>query len=202
MGAKIERCARWLVTTVYRLEARGWDEVPARGGAVLVSNHVSYVDAAIIATCCPRAIRFVMDHRIFANKTWGWLFRALRAIPIASAKENAALKERAFADIAAALAQGELVCIFPEGRLSPTGEMQSFQQGIERIVGETPVPVVPIALGGLWGSVFSSAKRLPITSWTQHIRRRVRAICGAPVAPEAVSCALLEERVQALRGGA
>jgi 1-acyl-sn-glycerol-3-phosphate acyltransferase len=169
---------------------------------VLVSNHVSFVDAAIIATCCPRPVRFVMDHRIFANKTWGWLFRGLRAIPVASAKEDAALKERAFGDIAAALAKGELLCIFPEGKLSPTGELQSFQRGIERIVGETPVPVVPIALGGMWGSVFSRSKQSIIPSWTQHVRRRVRALCGAPVAPEAVSCALLEKRVQALAEGA
>jgi len=202
MGARIERCARWLVKTVYRLEARGWEKVPARGGAVLVSNHVSYIDAAIIATCCPRPVRFVMDHRIFANRMWGWLFRALRAIPVASAKEDAALKERAFAEVAAALAQGEIVCIFPEGRLSPTGELQSFQHGIERIIGETPVPVVPTAIGGLWGSVFSRSKRSPTGSWTQHIRRRVRAICGAPVAPAEVSCALLEQRVQALGVGA
>jgi len=202
MGAKTERCARWLVKTVYRLEARGWEKVPLSGGAVLVSNHVSFVDAAIIAACCPRPIRFVMDHRIFANKAWGWLFRAMRAIPIASAKEDPSLKERAFAEIAAALAHGELVCIFPEGRLSPTGELQSFQHGIERIVGATPVLVVPVALGGLWGSVFSRSKQSLVASWRQHIRRRVRAVCGVPVAPKAVSCALLEQRVQALGTGA
>jgi 1-acyl-sn-glycerol-3-phosphate acyltransferase len=193
--------ARWLVKTAYRVEERGWDDVPAEGGAVLVSNHVSYVDALIIAACCRRPIRFVMDHRIFANRLWGFLFRHARAIPIASAKENAALKERAFAEVAAALAQGDLVCIFPEGRLSPTGEMQSFQHGIERIVAETPVPVVPVALGGLWGSFFSRAKRPSVMTWSEHVRRRVRAICGKPVAPRAVTCALLESRVQSLVEG-
>jgi 1-acyl-sn-glycerol-3-phosphate acyltransferase len=198
MGAGLETLARWLVKTVYRVEQKGWEGVPTRGGAVLVSNHVSYVDAAIIAACTPRPIRFVMDHRIFASPMWGWLFRRLRAIPIAPARENASLKERAFADVAAALRVGQLVCIFPEGRLSPTGKLQAFQQGIERIVRETPVPVVPVALAGLWGSVFSRAKKSLASSWTQHIRRRVRAICGAPVAPHSVSCALLEQHVRAL----
>src|SRR6185503_1839727 len=106
MQRGIESLGRWLVKTVYRVEQRGWEKVPSRGGAVLVSNHVSYIDAAIIGACCPRPIRFVMDHRIFANYVGGFLFRHLRAIPIAPAKEDAALKERAFADVAAALAQG------------------------------------------------------------------------------------------------
>jgi 1-acyl-sn-glycerol-3-phosphate acyltransferase len=199
MGAGFEGLARWLVKTVYRVERRGcWDKVPAEGGAVLVSNHVSYVDAAIIAACSARPIRFVMDHRIFASRMWGWLFRRLRAIPIAPAKEDGVLKERAFAEVAAALAEGDLVCIFPEGRLSPTGEVLSFQHGIERIVRETPVPVVPVALHGLWGSVFSRAKQSAGSSWAEHIRRRVRVVCGAPVAPHAVSCSLLEQRVRAL----
>jgi 1-acyl-sn-glycerol-3-phosphate acyltransferase len=201
MNAVIGGLGRWLVKTVYRIETRGWGELPARGGAVLVCNHVSYVDALIIAACCPRPIRFVMDHRIFAKPLVGFLFRYARAIPIASAKEDAGLKERAFADVAAALGDGELVCIFPEGRLSPTGSLQPFQHGIERIVAETPVPVVPLALAGLWGSIFSRAKDAARTSWHKHVRRRVRAVCGSPVAPDAVTCALLERRVQSLAEG-
>jgi 1-acyl-sn-glycerol-3-phosphate acyltransferase len=198
MNAGIAGVARWLVKTVYRLEERGWDAIPAQGGAVLVSNHVSYVDALIIAACCQRPVRFVMDYRIFVSRLGGFLFRHARAIPIAPAREDATLKERAFAEVAAALTQGELVCIFPEGRLSPTGQLQPFQRGIERIVAETPVPVVPIALGGLWGSFFSRAQRSAGFGWLEHIRRRVRAVCGTPVAPRAVSCALLERRVHAL----
>ena len=201
MNAMIVRFARWLVTSVYRVDRRGWECVPARGGAVLVSNHVSYIDALVIATSCDRPIRFVMDHRIFASRLGGFIFRHARAIPIAPAKENADLKAHAFAEIAKALREGELVCIFPEGRLSPTGELQPFQSGIERIIGETPVPVVPIALGGLSGSVFSRAKRSAAGSWTQHVRRRIRAICGQPVAPEAVSAALLRHRVLKLAEG-
>ena len=198
MNARIVSFARWLVKTVYRVERRGWDGVPAQGGAVLVSNHVSYIDGLVIATSCDRPVRFVMDHRIFASRLGGFLFRHARAIPIAPAKENAELKERAFAEIANALRHGELVCIFPEGRLSRTGELQPFQSGIERIVAETPVPVVPIALGGLWGSVFSRAKRSAAGSWMQHVRRRVRAICGEPLAPDAVTSLSLQHCVQKL----
>jgi 1-acyl-sn-glycerol-3-phosphate acyltransferase len=192
--------ARWLVKAVYRIESRGFHALPARGGAVLVSNHVSYVDALVIAACCPRPIRFVMDHRIFAKPLIGSLFRRAHAIPIAPAKENAALKARAFAEVAAALAQGDLVCIFPEGRLTSNGSMQPFQRGIERIVAETPVPVVPVALDGLWGSIFSRANK-PCGSWFAHVRRRVRAVCGSPVAPGAVTRELLEQRVQSLVEG-
>ncbi|MET0594813.1 MAG: 1-acyl-sn-glycerol-3-phosphate acyltransferase [Polyangiaceae bacterium] len=198
MNALIVSFARWLVKSVYKVDRRGWDAVPREGGAVLVSNHLSYIDGLVIATSCDRPIRFVMDHRIFASRIGGFFFRHARAIPIAPAKENADLKERAFAEIAKALRHGELVCIFPEGRLSPTGELQTFQSGIERIIAETPVPVVPIALGGLWGSVFSRAKRANAGSLTDHVRRRIRAICGRPLAPEAVSSSFLQQRVQKL----
>lgn len=198
MNAMIVSFARWLVKSIYKVDRRGWEAVPTRGGAVLVSNHVSYIDGLVIATSCDRPIRFVMDHRIFASRLGGFFFRHARAIPIAPAKENAELKERAFAEIAKALRHGELVCIFPEGRLSRTGELQTFQSGIERIVAETPVPVVPIALGGLWGSIFSRAKGTATGSWTDHVRRRIRAICGRPVAAESVSCVLLQHRVQML----
>jgi 1-acyl-sn-glycerol-3-phosphate acyltransferase len=190
------------MTAAYRIERRGWDEVPACGGAVLASNHVSYIDALVIAVSCKRPVRFVMDHRIFASRVGGFLFRSARAIPIASAKENPVLKERAFAEIAAALRAGELVCIFPEGRLSPTGSLQSFQLGIERIVRETPVPVVPVALGGLWGSIFSRARGEGRASWASHVRRRIRAVSGAPISPEAVTASHLQERVQRLAAGA
>lgn len=198
MKAKFESWVRWLVKAVYRLEARGWADLPARGGAVLVSNHVSYVDALILAACSPRPLRFVMDHRIFQTPIAGRLFRHARAIPIAPAKDDPALKTRAFSEIAAALAQGELVCIFPEGRLSPDGVLQRFQLGVERIVAETPVPVIPVALSGLAGSIFSRAPSSPRSAWWRHFRRRVRAVCGAPVAPELVTALLLEQRVSAL----
>jgi 1-acyl-sn-glycerol-3-phosphate acyltransferase len=131
------------------------ERIPEEGAAVLVCNHVSYVDAIVIGAASPRPIRFVMDHRIFKTPLLGFIFRTAKAIPIAPAKEDPWLMEKAFVDIAQALHEGELVCIFPEGKLTRTGEMNEFRGGIAKIVERSKVPVIPMALRGLWGSVFS-----------------------------------------------
>src|SRR5262249_40946815 len=144
-----------LIHSVYRLDKSGLDSIPDEGPAVLVCNHVSFVDALIVAAACRRPIRFVMDHRIFRVPILNFVFRTSRCIPIAPARENAALLEAAYEEIARALRNGELVCIFPEGRITDTGELYPFRGGISRIVESTPVPVVPLALRGLWGSFFS-----------------------------------------------
>src|SRR4051794_33197498 len=123
----MDRLVRWwmwvLFRIFYRFEARGLANVPARGGAVIVCNHVSWVDALLIAASTPRPVRFVMDHRIFATPVLGWLFRASRAIPIAPRREAPEVHDAAFAAIERALRAGELVCIFPEGKITSTGAM-------------------------------------------------------------------------------
>jgi 1-acyl-sn-glycerol-3-phosphate acyltransferase len=122
---------------------------------VLVCNHVSFVDPLVIAAASRRPIRFVMDHRIYRMPLIGFVFRHMHAIPIAPAREDAAMMEAAFEEVAQALEEGELVAIFPEGRITDTGELYPFRPGVQRIVGRTPVPVIPMALQGLWGSFFS-----------------------------------------------
>ena len=144
-----------LVHTVYRLEKSGLQNIPESGPAVLVCNHVSFVDPLVILAASPRPIRFVMDHRIFSTPVLSFVFRTGKAIPIAPAKEDPKLLDAAFDEVARALEQGELVAIFPEGRISDTGELYPFRPGIRRIVERTPVPVIPLALKGLWGSFFS-----------------------------------------------
>ena len=124
---------------------------------MLVCNHVSFVDALIIAAACPRPIRFVMDYRISRIPLLNFVFRTSRTIPIAPAKQDARMLENAYDEIARALAAGDLVCIFPEGRITDNGELYPFRAGISRIVARTPVPVVALALRGLWGS-FSAAR--------------------------------------------
>ena len=196
------RFIAWLlVHTVYRLDAREMARVPHEGAAVLVCNHVSFVDAIVISAAIRRPIRFVMDHRIFAKPIIGFVFRHMKAIPIASAKEDANLKEAAFAEVAHALGQGDLVCIFPEGRITDSGEIAPFRSGIRRIVEATPVPVVPLALRGLWGSFFSRQDG-PAMSNLRHLRpfARVELVAGTPVAPDAVTPAALFDAVVALRG--
>ena len=144
-----------LIHSVYRLEKAGLERIPDDGPAILVCNHVSYVDALVISAACRRPIRWVMDHRIFAVPLLSFFFRTVRAIPIAPAREDARLLERAYNDIAGALADGELVGIFPEGRLTANGEMGDFRSGIRQALDRTPVPVVPMALSGLWQSLFA-----------------------------------------------
>jgi 1-acyl-sn-glycerol-3-phosphate acyltransferase len=190
-----------LIHTVYRLEKKGLDNIPETGPAVIVANHVSFVDALVILAASPRPIRFVMDHNIFKVPVLSFIFRTGKAIPIASAKENEALLNAAYEEIARALEKGELVGIFPEGRITDTGELYPFKGGIKRIVDRTPVPVVPIALKGLWGSFFS---RMSGKAMTKPFRRGILSRIGlevAPaVAPAAVTPETLQETVQQLRG--
>ncbi len=190
-----------LIHSVYRLEKGGLEHIPEEGPALIVCNHVSFVDALIIAAACRRPVRFVMDHRIFKLPVVSFVFRTGKAIPIAPAKEDPAMMERAFAEVAKALREGDLVAIFPEGRITDNGEMVPFRPGLKRILEQTPVPVVPMALRGLWGSFFS---RMGGAAMSRPWRARPFARIGLAVG-EAVPAALatpqaLQDRVLGLRG--
>jgi 1-acyl-sn-glycerol-3-phosphate acyltransferase len=190
-----------LIHTVYRLEKSGLERIPDDGAAVIVCNHVSFVDALVIAAACPRPIRFVMDHRIFKLPVLSFVFRTGRTIPIASAREDPAMMERAFAEVAQALKEGDLVAIFPEGRITDTGEMYPFRPGIRRILDATPVPVVPMALRGLWGSFFSRKDGAAMSKpWRFVPFRKIGLAVGATVAPSAATPAALQANVLAMRG--
>jgi 1-acyl-sn-glycerol-3-phosphate acyltransferase len=189
-----------LVHTVYRMDQRGIEHVPAEGPAVLVANHVSFVDALVIAAASRRPIRFVMDHAIFRIPVLNFVFRTSHAIPIASRKEDPALLERAYDEIAHALEAGELVCIFPEGRITTTGDLNPFRPGVERIVARTPVPVIPIALRGLWGSFFSRQGGRAMRRPFRRFWSRIEVVAAAAVAPEAMTAEALQAEVLTLRG--
>jgi 1-acyl-sn-glycerol-3-phosphate acyltransferase len=196
------RFLAWLlIHTIHRVEVLGGERIPEEGPAVIVCNHVSYVDAIVIGAASPRPIRFVMDHRIFKTPLLGWIFRTAKAIPIAPAKEDPWLMEKAYVDIAQALHEGDLVCIFPEGKLTTDGEINAFRGGIAKIVERSRVPVIPMALRGLWGSVFT---RDPHNLFDRVLARGPRSqlalAVGAPVAPELATPELLQERVSDLRG--
>jgi 1-acyl-sn-glycerol-3-phosphate acyltransferase len=190
-----------LIHSVYRLEKSGLENIPESGPAVLVCNHVSFVDALIIAAACSRPARFVMDHSIFRIPVLNFVFRTGRAIPIAPARDNPDLLEKAYDEIARALEAGDIVCIFPEGRITDTGEIYPFRGGVKRIVDRTPVPVVPLALRGLWGSFFS---RMGGAAMTRPFRRgvlsKIGMVAGAAVPPQQVTPEGLQEQVLALRG--
>jgi 1-acyl-sn-glycerol-3-phosphate acyltransferase len=189
-----------LVHTVYRMRQRGLEHLPATGPGVVVSNHVSFVDALVLAAASRRPLRFVMDHTIFRLPVLRFVFRTGRAIPIAPRKEDPALLERAFTEIGQALDEGDLVCIFPEGRITTTGEMNRFRPGIERILARNPVPVVPVALRGLWGSFFSRKDGHAMTRPFRRVWSRIEVVAGPPISPEVATAEELEQRVLALRG--
>jgi 1-acyl-sn-glycerol-3-phosphate acyltransferase len=196
------RFLSWLLVNVmYRIDKRGTEHLPAEGAAVVVANHVSFVDALVLMAMSPRPIRFVMDLGIFRIPVMSWLFRQAKAIPITSAKKDPALVERAFARVSDELRDGQLVCIFPEGRITDNGELYPFRPGITRILENDPVPVVPCALQGLWGSFFS---RMGGRAMTRPFRRGLRSRIGinvaAPVPAAQASPAALQQVVAQLRG--
>ena len=197
------RFLAWLLTHgVYRFRVRGDEHIPAEGPAVLVCNHVSYVDAVLLMAASPRPIRFIMDHRIFATPVLGALFRLGKAIPIAPQKDDPVAYERAFAEARRVLDEGDLLAIFPEGGLTRDGQLAEFRGGIMKILQTHPVPVVPMALGNLWGSFFSrveggAAMRRP---FRRGLLSRVTLDVGAPLPAGEVSPAGLRERVALLLG--
>ena len=199
----------WMIShTMYRVRHSGLEHIPDKGPAVIVCNHVSYVDAPLLAGAVRRPIRFVMHKSIYGIPGLRFIFRVGGAIPIAAASEDAEVHRRAFESVREALTAGDLVCIFPEGRLTTDGTVDVFRPGIERMLAETPVPVVPMALRGLWGSFFSREGRgafrwlkrergLPGRIWS-----RVDIVAASPLEPATVTAANLRDRVLALRGDA
>ncbi|WP_404339467.1 MFS transporter [Pseudoalteromonas mariniglutinosa] len=185
-----------LAICMYRVRTKGEYNIPTRGAAVVVANHVSFVDWMFILAASPRPIRFMVFAPIYYSPALHWLFKMAKAIPIDSEKANPKAFQQAFDEVAAALARGELVGIFPEGKLSADGSVAVFRRGIERIIQRTPVPVIPVHLGGLWGSMFSrKAKwRLPRFKWSL-----VSVTVGAPVAAADVVADDLREQVLALK---
>lgn len=198
-----------MVRTLYRLKLHGIEKhVPDEGAALLVCNHVSYMDALVLSACIPRPARFVMYYRIFNIPVMRWIFRTAKAIPIAGARENPEVMQRAFDAVDAALAEGELVCIFPEGALTKDGNIAPFKSGMEKILERAAargqvVPVVPLALKNMWGSMWSrrdgSMHRMRIP---RRLRAHVEVMAGAPVDGGSATAELLEAQVRALRGNA
>lgn len=190
-----------LVHTLYRVRVDGLKNVPDEGAALVVCNHVSFMDPLILMASVRRPMRFVMYYKIFNIPVLNFVFRTAKAIPIAGRHENEAQLTRAFELIDEALAAGEVVCIFPEGGLTKDGGIATFRPGVDQILARRPVPVVPLALRGMWGSIFSRRdsalhrSRLPRRFWS-----RIELVGGAPLSASEANAAVLESRVGELRG--
>jgi 1-acyl-sn-glycerol-3-phosphate acyltransferase len=196
------RFLAWIyIRLMYRIDIHGVEKnVPDEGPALLVCNHVSYMDALILSSAIPRPIRFVMYYKIFNTPGARWAFKAARAIPIAGKHEDSALMEKAFAEVAEALAADELVCIFPEGKLTPDGEIGPFKTGMERILAANPVPVVPMAIRGMWASIFSRSGVINTLRLPSRIRARIAVLADTPVDGATARAADLEQKVKSMRG--
>ena len=194
------RFVAFMVTRlVYRFKVRGDEHIPVTGAALLVCNHVSFIDAVLLMAASPRPIRFIMDHRIFAMPVLGWFFKLAKAIPIASQREDPATYEQAFVRARQVLRDGDLLCIFPEGALTRDGELGEFKGGVMKLLETDPVPVIPLALQNLWGSYFSrvdgAAMRKP---FRRGLFSSVGLVAGAAVPPAGVTPAALQARVAQL----
>jgi len=198
----ILRFLAWILINIfYRIRATGLNNLPEKGPAIVVCNHVSYMDPILLAGIVRRPMRFVMYYRIFQIPLLRFFFSHMKAIPIAGAMENEMLMNEAFDRVDEELEAGNIVCIFPEGAITRDGEIQRFRPGIEKIIARRPVPVVPIALGCLWGSWFSrrggGIRKIPGRLFT-----KVPITVGEPVLPRDVTAAGLELLVRTLRGDA
>lgn len=189
-----------IINLLYRIRPSGLENIPTKGPAVLVCNHVSFVDALIIGGSIRRPVRFVMYYRVFQIPLMKFLFRTAKAIPIASAKEDPVMLQSALDRIDAELESGNLVCIFPEGGITQDGEIQTFRRGIEKIIARRSVPVIPMALAGLWGSWFSRQKGGGLRKIPGRLFARVEVRIGEAVDPRDATARNLELLVRTLRG--
>ncbi len=204
------RFVAWVMShIVYRFKVRGDQNIPLEGPAIIVCNHVSFVDAVLLMAASPRPIYFIMDYRIFRIPVLGALFRLAKAIPIAPRAEDERAYENAFEQAARILREGDLLAIFPEGGLTRDGELQPFKGGIMKVLerakedGITP-PVVPMALTNLWGSFFSRVEQVDgnrvamVRPFRRGMLSRVGLNIGAAVPAEMVRPEGLREDVAGL----
>jgi 1-acyl-sn-glycerol-3-phosphate acyltransferase len=170
-----------ITKTFYKTKFIGFDQIPATGPVILIANHVSYVDGMIIQAGCKRPVRFMIDQYIYNAPIVNHIMRHNKAIPILPKKESV---EAALDTISKGLEAGDAICIFPEGQLTYTGNLGRFKPGIEWIIERDPVPIYPIAIKGLWNSMYSRKYRKSSFRWfPKALRGNVIATCGEPIHP-------------------
>ncbi|USD31554.1 MULTISPECIES: MFS transporter [Vibrio] len=189
----------WILThTMYRVKHKNLHHLPEQGGALIVCNHVSYMDALLLSAVCPRLIRFVMEEDYANLPPLRRFLKRAGVIPISASNRRSI--RTAFSEIEQALSEGHLVCIFPEGRLTDDGEMNDFMRGMDIILKRSPVPVIPMAIKGLWGSFFSRYKGKACSGLPTRFWSKLEIEAGQPVEPSAANTALMQAKVAKLRG--
>jgi len=188
-----------LIHTIYRVEVKGMENIPDSGPVIVAANHVSFVDPLIVGGVIRRPVRFVMYHKIYNTPIMKYVFKAGKAIPIASHAESPEILAKAYESMHEVLGDGDVLGIFPEGGITSTGDIMTFKKGVEKTVGEQPVDVVPMALCNLWGSLFS--RRDPLHKRRPYkFRALIELRIGPPIPPEELTAERLENEVRELRG--
>jgi len=195
------RLLSWLLAhCIYRIKKEDLEKIPETGPALLVCNHVSFFDPPVLLGVLPRPARFVMWYGFYELPVAGKLFKWLKSIPIGNRRDRPELVKQAFDTVAEELDAGRLVVIFPEGAITRDGEISKFQPGIDDIVKRTPVPVVPLALRGMWGTWSSRKRGSALKGFPTSFMKRLTVIAGDPVAPESATRLSMYDKVSALRG--
>ena len=191
-----EWCAAAIVKTLYNVSYHDMHHVPETGGAILICNHVSYMDGMVINTGVNRPVRYIIDEDIYNVLGVHYFMSLNNAVPIAPRRDSV---EKAIALVAEGLNNGDIFCIFPEGQLTYTGNLSRFRLGIEWMLKAAPVPIIPMALGGLWGSILS---RKDLGKWYRFIprsfRRRVTLRCAAPMDGSTTNVSHMQQEIMRL----
>ena len=187
-----------LANTIYHLKVRGDEHLPKEGPALIISNHISFVDWLIIASAVKRPVRFVMDYRFAGNWMMKRFMKRAKVILIATSKEDPSILQSAFDQISKELEEGELVCIFPEGKITRDGRMSIFKPGMEKILQRNPVPVIPMAILGMWGSLFSRERGRALWKIPKRFLSRIELRIAAPVPAEQATAVAMKDAVAQL----
>ena len=187
LAESLVRVFVWLVTRLfYPLRVRGLENVPRRGGALLVSNHVSFVDWLLLTAAAKRPVRFLISKEFHESPWLNPFVRVARVIPIPPGVHPREVM-RALRNCSDAIRNGDVVCVFAEGGITRTGALQPFQRGFEKIMQAVDAPIVPVALDGVWGSLFSFAGGKFFWKWPRRFRRCVTVNFGQPLPPTAAA---------------
>ena len=190
--------AKAMVHCIYRTRFAGFNEhIPEEGAAILVCNHISFMDGLILHTASPRPLYFVIDEEIYKVPFVKYFLDLNGAIPILPTRESV---QRALRQVSEALREGHIVAIFPEGSLTHTGNLSRFRLGVEWMLKNDPVPVIPVALSGLWGSILSRKfKRSKFRYVPRSLFRKVSAVCGKPIPPQQASVSHMQRTIMRLK---
>ncbi|MCW8908473.1 MAG: acyl-[ACP]--phospholipid O-acyltransferase [Sedimenticola sp.] len=178
-----------IFSTRYRIDIIGFEHIPSQGAVLMLGNHISWLDWAMLQIACPRPIRFVMHRNIYNRWYLNWLFRLFGAIPIAGGNSQDSLLQ-----INRLLKAGEVVCLFPEGAISRNGQLGEFKPGYQHTVDGVDGVILPFYLHGLWGSRFSRSSEQTRLHRSHGWRRDIIVAFGSPL-PIATATAELKQKV-------